>query len=195
MQTGHCPLWVRRPAAARGAHRLVARALPALAALLLASPAPATVPATRLTELPSAWTDDRGQAFDLHSLQGHAVVLTMAYATCHRVCPFTIRRLQQLQRDYDLRGTPADFLVIGYDPENDDAAAWHQYRQSRHLTRDNWHFLVGTRDSVQQLARQLGFDFWKLDQHVIHDQRIVYFDATGVLVGSGDADAPQYIKR
>src|SRR5437016_3272951 len=142
--------------------------------------------APQLAGLPGGWRDDRGQAFDLRTLQGHAVVLTMAYATCHRVCPTTMRRLQQMQREFDRRGTSTEFLVIGYDPERDDAAAWHQYRETRHLTRSNWHFLIGTRAAVEQTARQLGFEFWKMDQHVVHDSRILYFDEQGTLVGSDE---------
>ena len=138
--------------------------------------------APQLAGLPAAWRDDRGQPFDLRTLQGHAVVLTMAYATCHRVCPTTMRRLLQMQRDFDRRGASAEFLVIGYDPDRDDAPAWHQYRETRHLTRSNWHFLIGTRTAVEQTARQLGFEFWKYDEHVMHDTRILYFDERGKLV-------------
>jgi protein SCO1 len=148
---------------------------------------PAYASATGLAGLPPAWLDDRDQPFDLRTLQGHAVVLTMAYATCHRVCPMTMRRLQQMQRDLDRRGSSAEFLVIGYDPDRDDAAAWHQYRETRHLTRSNWHFLIGTRAAVEQTARQLGFEFWKYDEHVMHDTRIVYFDERGTLVETPEA--------
>ena len=157
-----------------------------LPALPAGSPASADSSATRLAQLPGGWIDDRGQPFDLRTLEGRKVVLTMAYATCHRVCPMTIRRLQQVQREYDRRGTSAEFLVIGYDPDNDDAAAWHQYRQSRHLTRGNWHFLIGTREAVERTARQLGFEFWRYDQHVVHDSRILYFDERGTLVATGE---------
>ena len=170
---------------------------PALLLLTLpgAWPAAAGVSATRLAQLPAAWMDDGGQHFDLHSLEGHAVVLTMAYATCHRVCPMTLKRLQQVQREYDRRGTRAEFVVIGYDPDNDDAAAWRQYRQSRHLTRSNWHFLIGAREAVEQTARQLGFEFWRYDQHVVHDSRILYFDERGTLVATGETTELESIKR
>jgi protein SCO1 len=166
-----------------------------LLTLPAAWPAAAGVSATRLAQLPAAWMDDGGQRFDLHSLEGHAVVLTMAYATCHRVCPMTIKRLQQVQREYDRRGTRAEFVVIGYDPDNDDAAAWRQYRQSRHLTRSNWHFLIGAREAVEQTARQLGFEFWRYDQHVVHDSRILYFDERGALVATGETTELESIKR
>jgi len=152
--------------------------------LWAAVPTPVSASATRLTELPAAWLDDRGQPFDLRSMYGHTVVLSMAYATCHRVCPLTIDYLRRLQNEFDSRGVHAEFLVIGYDPDADDVAAWRQYRRTRHLTRSNWHFLVGARADVEQVARQLGFEFWKMDQHVIHDARVVRFDQRGVLVSS-----------
>lgn len=175
----------------RGARAfLLLLALPALSAPLAAGAS-----ATRLAELPGHWTDDRGQPFEFSTLEGHAVVLTMAYATCHRVCPMTVRRLEKVQRDYDRRGASAEFLVIGYDPDNDDVAAWREYRKSRHLTRSNWHFLIGTRESVERTARQLGFEFWKYDQHVVHDSRVLYFDEHGTLVMTGETTELESLKR
>jgi protein SCO1 len=173
--------------ALRTPHRRVAVALLLVVALPGVRITPACASATGFAELPRTWLDDRGQPFDLRTLQGHAIVLTMAYATCHRVCPMTMRRLQQLQRDFDRRGTSAEFLVIGYDPDRDDAAAWHQYRETRHLTRSNWHFLIGPRAAVEQAARQLGFEFWKYDEHVMHDTRILFFDEHGTLLESREA--------
>jgi protein SCO1/2 len=158
-----------------------------LMALPAAAPAPSGATTSALSALPALWRDDQGQPFDLRSLEGHVVVLTMAYASCHRICPISISRLQQLQQDFDRHGTSAEFVIIGYDPESDDAATWHQYRASRHLTRGNWHFLVGTRPMVEQTARQLGFGFWKYDAHVMHDLRILHFDERGTLVAADDA--------
>ena len=150
-------------------------------------PAAADGGATRLQSLPGPWVDDRGQSFDLHLVEGRRIVLTMAYASCHRLCPLTMKRLQELQREYDRHGQRTEFLVIGYDPNTDDAAAWHQYRRTRQLTRDNWHFLVGTQAAVEEVARRLGFPFWKYDEHVMHELRIVFFDEQGVLVGNEQA--------
>lgn len=157
-----------------------------LLALPLGAPLPASSPTGLFASLPATWLDDEARPFDLRTLAGHRVVLTMAYATCHRVCPLTLRRLQQVQRELDERGGSAEFVVIGYDPEHDDAAAWHQYRASRHLTRGNWHFLTGTRAAVEQTARRLGFGFWLYEQHVMHDLRIVWVDEHGALVAASE---------
>jgi cytochrome oxidase Cu insertion factor (SCO1/SenC/PrrC family) len=187
------------PVEARSApRRAAARTLFALLAAVVTVAAAAAhpdLPPVHLSDLPASWRDDLGQPFDLHSVQGRAVVLTMAYATCHRVCPLTIRDLQRLQQDFDRRGLRVEFIVVGYDPDADDSAAWHQYRRTRHLTRDNWHFLVGTRADVQRIARQLGFEFWKIDEHVVHDSRIVRFDEHGTLIATDAASELQFTQR
>jgi cytochrome oxidase Cu insertion factor (SCO1/SenC/PrrC family) len=134
-----------------------------------------------LESLPQVWRDDAGGLFNLRALGSEPVVLTMAYATCHRICPTTMQQLQRLQERFDARGVAAEFVIVGYDPETDDAAAWRRYRHNRHLTRANWHFLVGSPQQVNRFAHVLGFEFWKADDHVMHDSRIVYLAPQGAL--------------
>jgi protein SCO1/2 len=148
-----------------------------------------------LESLPQVWRDDTDHSFDLNALRGRPVVLTMAYATCHRVCPMTMQRLQRLQESFAARQIDAEFVIVGYDPENDDAAAWHRYRRNRHLTRSNWHFLVGSSQQVRRFASVLAFDFWKADDHVMHDQRILYLDPHGVLQLDPNPDEPQAVTQ
>jgi protein SCO1/2 len=131
----------------------------------------------RLEQLPQQWLDEQGQALALTSLGGHRVILSMAYSRCHHTCPTTLARMQRMQAALDKRGEQASFVIIGYDPDQDSPADWHQYRSNRRLKRNNWHFLTGTRQSVRQLAHQLGFEFWIYDTHVLHDPRIVVFNS------------------
>jgi protein SCO1 len=155
---------------------------PALgAALLLAATTWASPTAIGLAQLPQRWLEDDGRALAFDSLAGRRVVLTMAYAGCHAICPLAISRLQQIQRRLDDRGEQAEFVVVGYDPENDRPTDWHAYRASHHLDRGNWHFLSGSRDDTERLARELGFDFWKYDEHVMHGLRALVFDTRGQL--------------
>jgi len=132
-----------------------------------------------LGELPQGWHDDRSRDLVLAGLRGHRVILTMAYATCHRLCPATMDEFKRMQRVVDARGEIVDFVIVGYDPKNDSPAVWHQYRLSRGLNRDNWHFLSGSHAATLQLARQLGFPFWTYDEHVMHEPRAVIFDTRG----------------
>jgi protein SCO1 len=158
--------------------------LAALLTLLTAVATPHAAPQRPeavLESLPQVWRDDTDNLFDLYALRGRPMVLTMAYATCHRICPTTMLRLQRLQESFDTRQIEAEFVIVGYDPENDDPEAWRRYRRNRHLTRPNWHFLVGSPQQVSRFARVLAFDFWKADDHVMHDQRILYLDTKGAL--------------
>jgi cytochrome oxidase Cu insertion factor (SCO1/SenC/PrrC family) len=81
----------------------------------------------------------------------------------------------------------AEFLVVSYDPGNDDPAAWRRYRADHRLHRDNWHFLSGTPADTERLARVLGFDFWRDGEHVMHEFRIVALDVDGTQHGVVDS--------
>jgi cytochrome oxidase Cu insertion factor (SCO1/SenC/PrrC family) len=141
-------------------------------------------------QLPHSWQADHGEMLHLDEFKGRRLVFTMAYSTCHRICPAAITRLGELQRDFDASATSAEFFVVSYDPANDDPATWRRYRKSHRLSRDNWHFLTGTPEATAQLARQLGFEFWNYDEHVIHDYRIVVLGADGALQAAIDATHP-----
>jgi protein SCO1/2 len=134
-----------------------------------------------LAGLPQSWRDDSGKPLSLADLSGQRVVLTMAYANCHRICPMTIAGLKRLQAAFDEKGAHAEFVVVGYDPQNENPATWRQYRRSHHLDRSNWHFITGTVADTAQLARQLHFELWKYDEHVMHDSRVLLFDVHGLL--------------
>jgi cytochrome oxidase Cu insertion factor (SCO1/SenC/PrrC family) len=140
-----------------------------------------------LDRLPPSWRDDHGRMLELSALHGQRIFLTMAYTSCHRICPMTIARLTELQHELDARGLSAEFLVVSYDPGNDDSGAWRRYRASHHLLRDNWHFLSGTPADTERLARVLGFEFWRDGEHVMHDYRIVALDGDGLQSGFIDS--------
>lgn len=168
----------RRP----GGHRPLALLVAALGLWLAASAhAAGLAGGVRLDVLPQHWQDDSGTALSLTALSGQRVVLTMAYANCHRICPMTIDGLKRMQSALDAQGEHAEFVVVGYDPENEDAATWRQYRHTHHLQRANWHFMTGSVADTLQLAHQLQFELWKYDEHVMHDSRVLVFDAKGVL--------------
>jgi len=135
----------------------------------------------RLDLLPQSWRDDRGHELKLSELRGHRVILTMAYASCHYICPMTMDGLKRMQLALDARGERADIVVVGYDPQNDKPADWRQYRLNHRLDRDNWHFLSGPAEATEALARQLGFSFWKYDEHVMHESRALIFDSDGAV--------------
>jgi len=171
---------------------LVALALLVALGLGVGGAASGAAGGARLGDLPQQWRDDDGRELALGRLTGQRVILTMAYASCHRICPVTIDSLKRMQRALDARGEQAQIVVIGYDPANDDPAVWHQYRSTRHLNRANWHFLTGSADDTARLARALGFDFWKYDEHVMHGSRALVFDAHGAPQAALGPETPDW---
>jgi protein SCO1/2 len=169
----------------RTAALVLATALPLLSMSMQCWPQ--SPPASLIDQLPATWVDDSGQPLQLPDLRGRTLIISMAYASCHRVCPVTMQRLAEIQQELDSRGAAAEFVVVSYDPTRDDAASWHRYRTSHRLTRDNWHFLIGTRGDVQRFAAILGFGFWHYDEHVVHDFRIVALNTDGALKGFVDS--------
>ena len=158
------------------------RILPSLALLLglcTALPVRAGAP---LSGVPGRWTDDRGVTASLAQYRGKTVLLTMAYTTCRRLCPLSLNKLEEMQRDADQAGRPIEVLVISYDPKNDTPASWAALRRQRGLNRPNWHFLTGDEAGTKAIAAWLGVaDFWSLDGHVMHDFRIAVVDERGNL--------------
>jgi cytochrome oxidase Cu insertion factor (SCO1/SenC/PrrC family) len=182
-------------AIARGVGALMPGML--LSCVLLLAPAIGDAGAAALSlleRLPQSWRDDQGKDTSLAEFRGRPVYFTMAYATCRRVCPMTMERLQQFQKEIDAKGEHAEFVIVGYDPTLDDPPAWRQYRRSRELLRDNWHFLSGSVAGTEQLAHQLGFQFWKYDRHVMHDYRIVVLDERGELAAEYTPQAARVVK-
>ena len=76
--------------------------------------------------------------------------------------------------------------IVSYDPRNDSPADWQDYRKRRGLQRATWHFLTGDAVSTRVLARQLDLDFWIYHEHIVHDFRIVLFDAHWNVIGEVD---------
>lgn len=165
----HFPPWATRPATL-------------VCALLLAagSAAATAIGGARLDQLPQQWRDEQGQALAFTDLIGQRVILSMAYTRCHSICPATLGQMLRMQKLLDARGEPASFVIVGYDSDIDNPASWRQYRINRRLERSNWHFLTGTHQAIRQLARQLGFEFWSYDAHIMHDSRIVVFSDQGL---------------
>jgi len=145
-------------------------------ALVLASAAAAPASAYRMN---LEFVDDHGAARALSEWQGRPVIIAMAYGACRSICSTTLRTLEELQARADHDGVRVEFLVVSIDPAEDTPQAWADYRKARRLDRPNWTFLSGTPAATRALARFLGVKFWRYDEHVIHDFKILRLDADG----------------
>ena len=135
-----------------------------------------------------AWTDSDGRALRLAELRTPLRVMTMAYPACKKVCGTTTLVLSEIQGRLDAMGVDADFVIVTYDPSSDSQEDWRDYRARRKLDRANWHFLTGDAVATRKVARNLDLDFWSYHGHIVHDFRILLFDAHWRVLGEVDWD-------
>jgi len=133
-----------------------------------------------------SFVDDRGAPRALDEWRGKPLVIAMAYGACRSICSTTLRTLEEVQAAADRRGEALDFVVVSIDPGEDTPQAWADYRRGRHLDRANWSFLSGTPAATRVLARFLGVRFWRYDEHVMHDFKLLRLDADGAIAATLD---------
>lgn len=155
-------------------HRFVRLAL--AAAALFASVAASAQLYSRFGEVP--WLDADGVSKTFDDYKGRPVVMTMSYTACRKTCSNSMLVLRRMQQILDRRGRPASFVVVSYDPEHDSPGQWRHYRDTRRLP-GTWHFFSGSAADTKRLAEFLELNYWVYDEHVMHDFRIVVFDADG----------------
>lgn len=124
------------------------------------------------------WTDADGAARTLDDYKGRPVVMTMSYTACRKTCSNSMQVMRRMQQILDRRGRQASFVVVSYDPARDTPQQWRRYREARRLPA-TWHFFSGGEADTRRLAEFLELNYWVYDDHVMHDFRIVLFDAQG----------------
>ncbi len=124
------------------------------------------------------WLDVDGATRTLADYKGRPLIMTMSYTACRKTCSASMLVLRKMQEILARRGRDVSFVVVSYDPGRDSPAEWRRYRDARNLPA-TWHFLSGTQGDTHRLADFLELKYWAYDDHVMHDFRIVIFDADG----------------
>ncbi len=127
--------------------------------------------------------DIHGQSFDLSSLSGKPLVISMIYTSCHHVCP---RITQNLARTVDIAqealGDGAFNVVsVGFDWRVDTPDRMRQYAIQQGADAPNWHFLAADEASVTRLSETIGFQFYPSAKGFDHMAQTTVIDSDGVI--------------
>jgi protein SCO1/2 len=165
----------------RISHILFVMAISGCAETWRSTPAPSPVeqPAHSLFSYRWTWLDDRGATVALSRWRGTPVVMAAVYTTCFETCPRTLVRLRRVYDEFARAGRSAEFVVVTVDPAIDTPERLRQFRQSRSLPA-SWRLLTGSRRDTEQLMDVLSVHIMNMDAHLVHDSKIVLFDAEGV---------------
>jgi len=150
-----------------------------LLALAVLLPLPVWPAPISFYDVPYSFVNDSNQTVQLSKWRGKPMIITMEYSNCRFMCTTTFYKLKAIQAAADKKKINIDFTVISLDPHNDTPEAWHQYRISNNLDRSNWHLLSGSDENTRKFADLIGIKYWTMDEHILHDFKIVRLNAKG----------------
>lgn len=117
-------------------------------------------------DLSLPFVDDAGKDVTLGKYFGKkAVFLMLIYYECPTLCSLHLNSLMKTFKDFEWQvGNEFDFVAISIDPDenyrlaaNKKAAYLKEY--GREETKDGWHFLTGTEESIKKITSQIGFKY------------------------------------
>jgi protein SCO1/2 len=137
------------------------------------------IPRVSLFRYPWVWTDEEGKPAKFAEWRGQPLVVTTMFTTCRATCPRTLKKMRSLYDEFQSKGHAAQFLMVTLDPVTDTPERLREFKKSEGLP-DSWHLLSGTIPQTEDLTGILDIHVMSTDAHLIHDARIVLFDADGI---------------
>jgi len=146
----------------------------------LAAGGAAALPGDSVYQLRATLTDHHGRAFELASLRGAPVLVTMFYTSCEMVCPmlfetirFTLDALPVAQR------SGARVLMVSFDPARDTVPVLAQTARTRGCD-ERWTLARCDERTAREIAAALGLQYRRLDSGEFnHSSTIELLDADG----------------
>jgi protein SCO1/2 len=147
-------------------------------------PAPATTVGQQILDTPGRWKNDAGKDFDLTSLRGQPVVISMFYASCEGICLVTRDDMRDVEASLpESVRARAKFVLVTLAPDIDTASVLKQYRRDNGLSEKNWIFLRGSKPATAELASRLGIAYWRDGARFFrHTSEITVLDESGKTV-------------
>ena len=128
------------------------------------------------------WTDETGATVQLKQFSNSpAVIMTAFYTHCNRTCPeLTFKALKKIEAKFQSKGEEAEFLLVSLEPEIDTPAILTQFKNRIAPHRKHWHLLRADSDAnLAQFVKEATLsNYWKMDDHTLHDFKILYFDGS-----------------
>jgi protein SCO1/2 len=101
---------------------------------------------------PFSFTNQDNQAITEKDIAGKVYVAEYFFTTCKGICPKMNTNMKKL---YELFKNEKGFLILSHtvDPETDTVARMKRYADSLGVSKGNWWFLTGKKDSLYRAAR------------------------------------------
>jgi protein SCO1/2 len=143
--------------------------------------------------------DIHGEAFEVASLKGKPLVVSLIYTSCHHVCPRITRNIQETTEiAREALGDDAfSVITVGFDWEVDTPDRMRVYASGHGIDVDGWHFLSGNAESIAAISDNVGFQFFPSVKGFDHLSQTTIVDSDGIIyrqVYGQDFSAPAMVE-
>lgn len=114
-------------------------------------------------ELPDlAFTDTEGRTVKLSDYRGKPLLVSLIYTGCADVCPTLIESLYPAVKTarQALGEDSFNVVTIGFDTRNDTPSRLRLFARTRGIDLPNWKFLASDEESLDALAKAVGFGIY-----------------------------------
>ncbi|UCC56347.1 MAG: SCO family protein [Gammaproteobacteria bacterium] len=125
--------------------------------------------------------DGNGRQVTLDALRGKPVVISLIYTSCYHICPTVTTNLAKvvtIARDA-LGDDSFSVLSIGFDTPVDTPDRMRVFAAQRNIDIDNWYFVSADAESMESLANDVGFSYFKTPKGFDHIIQATVLDSEG----------------
>jgi protein SCO1 len=128
-----------------------------------------------------AFRDTERSEVRLAEFGGRPLLVSLIYTSCTTACPLTIENLHRaVEVAQETFGEDAFAVVtIGFDTRQDTPTRMRAFARERGVDLPNWSFLSADRDTVRELAAELGFTIYPSSTALDHLAQTSVIDADG----------------
>jgi protein SCO1/2 len=129
-------------------------------------------------------TDANGTKFTFEQFRGRPVVLSMVYTSCYYVCSgLTLRLRDSVTVARDALGAETFSVVtVGFDTPNDTPERMRAFARERGIALPGWYFASVDAQTMDRLARDVGFTYFPSPKGFDHITQTTLIDAQGRIV-------------
>lgn len=153
--------------------------------------ATSALPGDSFYRLTPPLADQDGRPFELASLQGAPVLVSMFYSSCEMVCPVLFETIKQTVGSLPAAiGDRIRVLMVTFDPQRDTVAVLKETAQ-KHGCDKRWSLVRGSDSDVRQIAAALGVQYRRLASGEFnHSTSVLLLDGQGrIAMRSGSLGA------
>ena len=124
------------------------------------------------------FTRTDGSTIALSQYAGKPLLISMIFTSCHHVCPTTTKRLADAVRAAKdvLGGDSFNVVTLGFDTVNDTPEAMQSFARQQSVKDENWEFLSADFETIEALATDLGFVYFRTARGFDHITQVSVVD-------------------